>query len=292
MPLPAALPSGRYALQVELGLPFQTGDRFQVAWIEVRKPPHRTDFVPTTPLRRDMDGLVLLGHNAPRQATVGETVTVSVLWLVRRTPPTFPELVSLDRHSTAQLIPSVYTNPADWQSGAQVVQHYRVEVADGQTYRIQVGEKWFSLPMHPVEAPPPLANFGNLIRLRSYRYERRTLQAGETLRLTLNWEAIGPIGEPYKVFVHVLGPNGLPIAQQDNEPLNGTYPTTRWTPGERIADPYAFDLPADLPPGEYQVEVGLYRLSDLGRLPVMDAGQNAVDDKVFLQPIQIQEQGK
>ena len=41
--------------------------------------------------------------------------------------------------------------------------------------------------------------------------------------------------EAYKVFVHVLGPNGLPVAQQDNEPLNGTYPTPRWQPGERVS---------------------------------------------------------
>jgi hypothetical protein len=105
------------------------------------------------------------------------------------------------------------------------------------------------------------------------------------VHVTLEWEAMRAMDEAYKVFVHVLGPGGLPIAQQDNEPLNGTYPTTRWQQGERVSDPYAIALPADLAPGEYAVEVGLYRISDLTRLPVLDAGQNVVDDKLYLDPL-------
>jgi hypothetical protein len=90
------------------------------------------------------------------------------------------------------------------------------------------------------------------------------------------------------VFVHVLGQNGLPVAQQDNEPVNGTYPTTRWQRGEQIVDPYAFSLPADLAPGEYRVEVGLYRVADLTRLPVLDQEQRSIDDKVFLAPLVVE----
>jgi hypothetical protein len=108
------------------------------------------------------------------------------------------------------------------------------------------------------------------------------------VELTLEWEAMRTMDEAYKVFVHILGPNGLPIAQQDNEPLYGTYPTTRWQQGERVSDPYAITLPTDLPPGEYAVEVGLYRISDLTRLPVLDAQQGVVDDKLYLEPILVQ----
>jgi len=111
------------------------------------------------------------------------------------------------------------------------------------------------------------------------------LRPGDTLRLTLEWEAAQPVQETYKVFVHVLGAHGLPIAQQDNEPVNGTYPTSRWRPGERVSDPYAIRLPSDLAPGEYQVEVGMYRISDLARLPVLGKDGNVVDDKVFLKPV-------
>jgi hypothetical protein len=124
--------------------------------------------------------------------------------------------------------------------------------------------------------------------LRDYAYASHSLKGGDEVRLTLEWEATQDIGEPYKVFVHVLGQNGLPVAQQDNEPLNGTYPTTRWGRGDRVTDPYAFSLPRGLPPGEYRVEVGLYRISDLSRLPVLDEEGNVMDDKVFLEPIVVQ----
>jgi hypothetical protein len=150
-----------------------------------------------------------------------------------------------------------------------------------------LGASRFRLPVR-VSASPPGANFGNVIRLREATYGAAAYHAGETVRLTLEWEAMRAMDEAFKVFVHILGPNGLPIAQQDNEPLNGTYPTTRWQPGERVSDPYAIVLPADLSPGEYAVEVGLYRISDLTRLPVLDAGQNAVDDKLYISPLIVQ----
>jgi len=144
----------------------------------------------------------------------------------------------------------------------------------------------FRLPV-PVSDAPPGVNFDNKLRLRGYAYQAEAYRPGETVQLTLQWEAMRAMDEAYKVFVHVLGPSGLPVAQQDNEPLNGTYPTTRWQPGERVSDPYAIALPAGLPPGEYPVEVGLYRLSDFTRLPVLDAGQNVVDDKLYLEPLVI-----
>jgi|GEM_PF-1191431 len=284
--LPAALPSGRYTVQVELGLPFQPGDRLNVVNLEVIKPPRWPYATPSTPLRRSLGSVVLLGHDAPPQAAVGEVIKLALLWLVRHTPEEWPTLVLVDQDGTERTVSTTYDNWADWRPGAQIVQPYTIEITETLArVEVKMGVQRVRLPLRVVQSPPPLANFGNRIRLRSYQYDQRTLKAGDTLRLTLNWEAIGPLDEPYKVFVHVLGSNGLPVAQQDNEPLNGTYPTTRWTRGERVADPYAFNLPVDLSPGEYQVEVGLYRLADLGRLPVLDTNQNAIDDKVFLDPI-------
>jgi hypothetical protein len=173
----------------------------------------------------------------------------------------------------------------------QYVEWFQFVVDDGLA-RVEVrgpapmglGEARFRLPVRVSDASPG-ANFDNKLRLRDATYGADAYRSGETVRLTLEWEAMRAMDEAYKVFVHVLGPNGLPIAQQDNEPLNGTYPTTRWQRGERVSDPYAIALPVDLAPGEYAVEVGLYRILDLTRLPVLDAEQRAVDDKLFLAPL-------
>jgi hypothetical protein len=76
--------------------------------------------------------------------------------------------------------------------------------------------------------------------------------------LTLYWRALTEMTSSYSVFTHVLGPDGQIVAQQDNVPVNGTYPTTLWLPGEVIADDYQLSLQDDLPAGEYPIEVGFY----------------------------------
>jgi hypothetical protein len=215
-------------------------------------------------------------------------MSLSLQWLVRRGPAVLPELLLIDQDGSAQSVSAPEGDPADWRSGALMVVPYTFRVSETLAdVAIRVGDIHYRLPLRIVEAPPPVANFGNLIRLRSYAYEQDVLQAGDMLRLLLEWEAADAVPEPYKVFVHVLGHNGLPVAQQDNEPVNGTYPTTRWQRGERVSDRYAFSLPGGLSPGEYQVEVGLYRISDLSRLPVLDGNLAVTDDKVFLTPITV-----
>ena len=43
-----------------------------------------------------------------------------------------------------------------------------------------------------------------------------------------------------------------------------------------------FDSRSDLPPGDYRLQVGLYLLATLRRLPVLDDGGLPVDDKVVI----------
>ena len=70
------------------------------------------------------------------------------------------------------------------------------------------------------------------------------------------------------------------VGQVDAWPVQGTFPTSQWTPGQTISDPYLVQLDADLPPGDYRVHVGLYLLATLQRLAVVDENGAAVDDKV------------
>lgn len=47
-------------------------------------------------------------------------------------------------------------------------------------------------------------------------------------------------------------------------------------------------LPADAPPGEYQIEVGLYLLETMARLPATDAaGQPLPDDAALLGTVEV-----
>jgi hypothetical protein len=47
-------------------------------------------------------------------------------------------------------------------------------------------------------------------------------------------------------------------AGRDTQPGQGSVPTTVWAPGDLILDEYQLQLPADAPPGDYEIEVGLY----------------------------------
>ena len=75
------------------------------------------------------------------------------------------------------------------------------------------------------------------------------------------------------VFVQVLrhpaeaGARPLP-AIRDQRPVDDTYPTLSWVPGEEIADHYRLTLDPATPPGRYRLLVGLYDRATGQCLPV------------------------
>jgi hypothetical protein len=252
-------------------------------------------------------GLVLTGYEAeptassPCEIVPGEAVSVALQWLVCETCELYgkesasgsrPRLFLILQDGTERPVTPLPGSPEDWQPGALVVETYPFGVPDDLAY-VEVRELGshrarYRLCLRAASESALGANLGNQVRLRGHTYATASLRPGDTVRLTLDWQATRTIDEAYKVFVHILGADGLPLAQQDNEPVNGTYPTTRWQRGERVSDPYAIALPPDLAPGEYTVEVGMYRISDLSRLPVLDKEQRVVDDKVFLTPLKVE----
>jgi hypothetical protein len=53
-----------------------------------------------------------------------------------------------------------------------------------------------------------------------------------------------------------------------------------------IPDEYSLALPADAPPGDYGLEVGMYLLETAGRLEAYDAaGQRWPNDAIRLDPL-------
>ncbi len=127
-------------------------------------------------------------------------------------------------------------------------------------------------------ANPLDANFDNQVRLIGYTVEPPRPAPGESLRLTLYWQALSPLPHEYTVFVHLRRPGGGNVAQADHRPLDHLYPTTLWPVGETIRESSRLALPADLSPGSYDLWVGLYRLETGERLPIQQdtSGENAV----------------
>jgi hypothetical protein len=120
--------------------------------------------------------------------------------------------------------------------------------------------------------------FGNSVQLKLLGYDPSTVPPvpGDTLSLTLYWQAVAEMKTDYTVFVQLLNSAGQVIAQVDQQPLAGAAPTMTWLPGEILADSYTLTLPADLPPGDYHLIAGLYNAVTGERLP-SGAGQDFVE---------------
>ncbi len=93
-------------------------------------------------------------------------------------------------------------------------------------------------------------------------------KAGQTVALRLYWQALGPIGTDYKVFVHIADGRGLTIGQHDHMPADWTRPTSALLPGEIVLDKLDITIALSAPPGEYEVKLGMYDPGSGKRLPV------------------------
>ena len=140
-----------------------------------------------------------------------------------------------------------------------------------------IGGRALAAPKLPTLTPVQI-DFGGKIGLEGYAFGRQ----GDMVDVRLLWLARQPMEESYKVFIHVINDQGNLLAQVDSRPLNYADNTNRWLPGQVTYDQFEVPLPAEMPPGRYQVRVGLYNEADGQRLPVLDASGQAVDNQVLL----------
>jgi hypothetical protein len=89
---------------------------------------------------------------------------------------------------------------------------------------------------------------------------------GETVTLSLYWQALDNVLEDYSLFIHVMDENGQLAAQHDGPPRNGEFLTSTWPQVAPVRDDIAIKLPDR--PGIYQVYMGLYHSGTRDRLPV------------------------
>ncbi len=113
---------------------------------------------------------------------------------------------------------------------------------------------------------------------------RQTLptQAGDLLTFTLEWQAADGLqteGFDYAVFAHLLNEQNEKVAQLDWQPHDawGPRPMTSWLAGSRIVDQQSLTLPADLPPGNYHLILGVYNWQTGERLATVGPRSEAGD---------------
>ncbi len=112
------------------------------------------------------------------------------------------------------------------------------------------------------------AEFGD-VALNGYRL----VSQEDGLEVLLMWQALNPPQADYRVVIQVRDPLGAIVARLEAEPLEGAYPSSFWARGEQVPDTYHLST-ADIPPGDYDVYVGLIDPDDR-RLLTVD-GRDAV----------------
>lgn len=174
---------------------------------------------------------------------------------------------------TSLLLPEVFPGAATSREFVDAAGQVYARV-----YTRPVGSQPAYLPQSALDQP-----LGDGIRLAGYDVIPAEPRPGDLLVVRLHWLVEAPPAEDWTVFTHLLGPakaDGNTLwAGFDSVPGRGSLPTNRWQPGWRIVDEYSIPLPADLPPGSYSLEAGLYQATG-ERLPADQTG-------VMLGPVEI-----
>jgi hypothetical protein len=166
--------------------------------------------------------------------------------------------------------PGLYDLLVGWYpSSAPPDSQDRLPVGAGNAFRVAVlpvaGPGFESDALDPVHE-----HFGEAVTLEGYSVRQDT----SSVHVTLRWSASEVLDTDFAVFLHLVEPGGTGdiVAQSDDMPLKGRWPTSLWLPGVSLDDQHTIALPQDLHEGVFSLLVGLYDPDTGARLPLASGG--------------------
>lgn len=231
---------------------------------------------------REQQALALLGDvSNPTDFLMGDSQLL-IFMADRRTPPQLGDValvaIKAGRQTSERMIRlnQRYQAPAvvQWSLRLPWLPEYLAWV-EGHYMARRVWDNdhiIYFAPRFPPERAIPnrrYARLGDSLALRGHRIDRLNRRQ---LALKLFWQATAAPPEDYTIFTQLLDDRGRLAAGWDSQPLGGHFPTGQWPPGEIITDMVRLPLPADLPPGDYTLITGMYRLDTGERLLVSEGG--------------------
>ncbi len=267
-------------------------------------------------------GVALVGSSVETtRAKPGETITFSLFWHTQKTMSQdfalFAHLIDAKEEiaANADVIPALGAYSTFlWKPDEIIPTHHQIKIparTRPAKYRIEIGLTHIldgnrlevldargnnvdsrvivgavkiapATPLTDTPSQSQLANFDQRIALLGYTLPTRSVKPGESVSLSLYWQARAELDRDYTVFVHVLDAAGTIVAQSDHQPQGGNYPTSIWDVGERVRDEFALNLPNDLANGKYQIKIGWYDLGTGARLSARDENNQTLGDYVLL----------
>ncbi|MBI3979284.1 MAG: glycosyltransferase family 39 protein [Chloroflexi bacterium] len=240
-------------------------------------------------LRQDRFGdlIELRGVDADRTVVrAGGTIAVTLYWRASAPasgdPVAFLHLLNGAQRVYAQIDRRPggdFNPPSRWPAGEIVRDPYYLTVPAGTPpgrYSVEAGLYWPATmvrlllpdgadraellvvdverdpdaPGEPAIQRPLAADFGP-VRLLGYELERGEYVPGEEIRVRFWWRAQQRPQDDLRLQLVLAAADGRPMAERTTPPVDGLYPTSRWSPGELIRDLVPLSLPAAAPPGRY-----------------------------------------
>jgi hypothetical protein len=199
--------------------------------------------------------------NGRRCTVIPQTLTTDTTWIVNLLED------QRTRERLSALYPQVDSQPVWVNTGTTVLT--QLTLPAGLTAQVPI---------------TTLATAGDLFQLRDYRLIEPPAPGGR-LRARLLWRPIGSTADDWIISTYLIDAAGQIRAQDDRQPCDGSYPTSRWQTDEFISDDRTLTLPEDLPAGNYQLALVFYRLSDGARLPIYTPAGEARGDILTLETI-------
>lgn len=203
----------------------------------------------------------------------GQTGRLRLEWLLNQ-PISEPLYVSLrikGRHDLQAALAGRQVDFSQWPLRRLLSTYHTLDIAPGLSpgvydLEVGIGTDPYNLIWQPVtQAKIPFqsdifvggvtgtqADFGDILLL-GYRLVRTEV---DTLEIALMWQATVAVHIDYDIIIQVRNAQGAILNQTKIQPHEGTYPTSIWSAGEKVPDNYQLDI-TNLPPGDYQVYVGI-----------------------------------
>ena len=290
------------------------GPGLSLGQIAVTVPEHPAD-PDSLNIRHRLDAplgpITLLGADFDRdEAAPGDPVHLTTFWRTDERPENLELTVHLTLLNPAGSVVAEYDFPPTarwhattaWQPGdvwrGQHTLHLPADLDSGEyswhisidpiqrstdlpsTIDITAPDRTFSPPSVDVEIETYLGNVFTLVGA-NLKPETSNLRPGDTLTVTLVWQAQDTPTASYHVFLHLIGPDGTLVAQSDGIPADWTRPTTGWLAGEVVLDERELTIPAGIQPVEYRLQSGMY-MPESGRLTTSEGTDSILITAVYV----------
>jgi 4-amino-4-deoxy-L-arabinose transferase-like glycosyltransferase len=251
-------------------------------------------------------GVELMGRDAlPEAVAAGQTLTFRLYWRVAG-PLAEPAAFTVGLEDTAMSaeIEVPQDTPAGQIIHSYVDIHLPPDAAAGdyrllltpstgtETTPVDLGrvsltnrQRQFSVPA-VTQAEEVV--FGDAVRLVGVDEDDEiAVRPGQTITVTLVWQALSTPPRDLVRFVHLLGTDGKPLAQEDKLPCAGECSAPSWLPGEVLIDQARLTIPDGLAAGKYLLAAGWYDAATFERLPVRGAATSEPDEELAILPTEI-----